>query len=342
MDRGKTLFSTLLALYTAISMTACTTTANKETKVSKITPSQVITETFTPTLEEITATPTLTETPTITPTDTPIPTNTLTPTPTEHPYNEECRYNLRLIEQIYPNTSAVKRNSEFTETWLVENTGNCDIWGSEFAYISGSELERITTHIPYIKAGEEAQISINLRAPSEPGIYKSKWAPVYIKEDSEMVIIGDELSTEIIVDGILEQEKFIAIDLSEQKLYAYDEGELKHTYIVSTGKAITPTPTGQYKIELKKPSQTMGRDDSLPNVQWVMYFKLNSIAGYAIHGAYWHNNFGTPVSHGCVNVRTTQAEVLYEMYDYDDPVYIVNSISDLSVDSSQTSELPGK
>jgi len=46
----------------------------------------------------------------------------------------------------------------------------------------------------------------------------------------------------------------------------------------------------------------------LPNVPYVMYF----YKGYSLHGTYWHNNFGTPMSHGCVNMRTEEAKWLFE------------------------------
>ena len=46
---------------------------------------------------------------------------------------------------------------------------------------------------------------------------------------------------------------------------------------------------------------------SLPNVEWVSYF----VKSYAIHGTYWHNNFGTPMSHGCVNMRVREAKWLF-------------------------------
>jgi lipoprotein-anchoring transpeptidase ErfK/SrfK len=51
-----------------------------------------------------------------------------------------------------------------------------------------------------------------------------------------------------------------------------------------------------------------GADYDTPDVPWTMYYS----GGFAIHGAYWHNNFGTPVSHGCVNLRVPEAKALYE------------------------------
>ena len=65
---------------------------------------------------------------------------------------------------------------------------------------------------------------------------------------------------------------------------------------------------GQFQIYNKIPSQTMfGADFYLPDVPYVMYF----YSSYAIHGAYWHDNFGAPMSHGCINMRVSQAEWLY-------------------------------
>jgi lipoprotein-anchoring transpeptidase ErfK/SrfK len=50
-----------------------------------------------------------------------------------------------------------------------------------------------------------------------------------------------------------------------------------------------------------------GRGYNIPNVPYTMYF----YKGYAIHGAFWHNRFGTPVSHGCINLPVQQARKLY-------------------------------
>jgi len=53
----------------------------------------------------------------------------------------------------------------------------------------------------------------------------------------------------------------------------------------------------------------------LPNVPYVMFFENDKIAasrGYSLHGTYWHNNFGTPMSHGCVNMKTSEAALIYE------------------------------
>lgn len=105
-----------------------------------------------------------------------------------------------------------------------------------------------------------------------------------------------------------QHERWIDIDISDQKLYAYKGNELKRAFTVSTGTWQYPTVTGKYYIYVKYESAHMsGPGYYLPNVPYTMYF----YQGYGIHGTYWHNNFGTPMSHGCVNLRTEDAGWLF-------------------------------
>jgi len=102
--------------------------------------------------------------------------------------------------------------------------------------------------------------------------------------------------------------RWIDVNLSTQSVYAYEGNTVVNSFIVSTGTWMTPTVTGKYKIWIKFKSTSMsGPGYYLPNVPYVMYFHK----GYGLHGTYWHNNFGTPMSHGCVNLRTSDAEWLY-------------------------------
>jgi lipoprotein-anchoring transpeptidase ErfK/SrfK len=102
--------------------------------------------------------------------------------------------------------------------------------------------------------------------------------------------------------------RWIDVNLSTQSVYAYEGDTVVNSFIVSTGTSLTPTVTGRYKIWIKFKSTSMsGPGYYLPNVPYVMYF----YKGYGLHGTYWHNNFGTPMSHGCVNLRTSDAEWLY-------------------------------
>ncbi|MFT4220698.1 MAG: L,D-transpeptidase family protein [Microbacterium sp.] len=107
----------------------------------------------------------------------------------------------------------------------------------------------------------------------------------------------------------------IEIDLSKQRLYLHRGGKVVSTYLVSTGKPGTRTHTGVYRIRAKLRLQNMGNPNlSLyphyytRNVPWVMYFNGNQ----AIHGAYWHNNFGHVMSHGCVNLPVKAAKRVYK------------------------------
>ena len=103
--------------------------------------------------------------------------------------------------------------------------------------------------------------------------------------------------------------RWIDVDLTNQRVYAYEGDAVVNSFIVSTGTWLTPTVTGQYNIYVKYRSTKMsGPGYYLPDVPYVMYF----YKGYGLHGTYWHNNFGTPMSHGCVNLRTDEAAWLFD------------------------------
>ena len=103
-------------------------------------------------------------------------------------------------------------------------------------------------------------------------------------------------------------EHWIDVNLSQQRVYAYAGDTLMNSFVVSTGTWQTPTVTGKFKIWTKIRSQAMtGPGYYLPNVPFVMYFYKD----YGLHGTYWHNNFGTPMSHGCVNLTIPDSEWLY-------------------------------
>ncbi|WP_299025356.1 L,D-transpeptidase [uncultured Thermanaerothrix sp.] len=103
-------------------------------------------------------------------------------------------------------------------------------------------------------------------------------------------------------------ERWIDVDLSEQMVYAYEGQTLVNQFLVSTGTWRYPTVTGQYRIYVKyRYADMRGPGYYLPDVPYVMYF----YKGYGLHGTYWHNNFGTPMSHGCINLRTEDAAWLF-------------------------------
>jgi hypothetical protein len=116
-------------------------------------------------------------------------------------------------------------------------------------------------------------------------------------------------------------DKHIYVDLTKQRLYAFDGDKLAYSFLVSTG-LWNKTPTGNFTIWIKLRytrmtggNASIGTYYDLPNVPYVMFFYNDDIpkqAGYSIHGTYWHNNFGHPMSHGCINMKTEEVALLYD------------------------------
>jgi lipoprotein-anchoring transpeptidase ErfK/SrfK len=104
-------------------------------------------------------------------------------------------------------------------------------------------------------------------------------------------------------------KKWIEIDLSKQRLAARQGNKVIKAFPISSGTARTPTPRGTFRIYAKyRKIRMRGPGYNLPNVPHSMFF----LGGYAIHGTYWHSNFGTPMSHGCVNLSKKNAAWLYK------------------------------
>ena len=118
--------------------------------------------------------------------------------------------------------------------------------------------------------------------------------------------------------------KKIAVDLSRQHLYAYEGDTVVMDFPVSTGKWHY-TPTGVYNIwvklrytKMEGGSKALNTYYYLPNVPFTMFFANSDVPrsdGYSIHGAYWHNNFGHPMSHGCVNMAIEAAGAIFAWAD---------------------------
>jgi lipoprotein-anchoring transpeptidase ErfK/SrfK len=120
---------------------------------------------------------------------------------------------------------------------------------------------------------------------------------------------------------VLDDEKWIDVDLTTQTLVAYVGAEPVYATLVSTGRIkdeLDPlknfeTPAGSYRIKSKHLTATMDGDHaidgpySIEDVPYVMYFQL----AYALHSAFWHNSFGRPHSHGCVNLAPLDAKWLF-------------------------------
>jgi lipoprotein-anchoring transpeptidase ErfK/SrfK len=125
--------------------------------------------------------------------------------------------------------------------------------------------------------------------------------------------------------------KRIEVDLTKQQLYAYEGDKLVETSLISSG-LWDRTPTGTFKIWIKLRSikmeggsKDLGTYYYLPNVPYTMFFYNDQEPkemGFSLHGTYWHHNFGRPMSHGCINMKTPEAKWLYSWAEVGTPITI--------------------
>lgn len=110
----------------------------------------------------------------------------------------------------------------------------------------------------------------------------------------------------------IQKEKFIQVDLATQTLEYSFGSKILDSFLISGGLPRTPTVKGDFEILNKIPvKRYVGPGYDLPNTKWNLLFTVRTL-GYYIHGAYWHDKFGQPMSHGCVNVAYANMERLYD------------------------------
>lgn len=127
-------------------------------------------------------------------------------------------------------------------------------------------------------------------------------------------------------EGNIAYPKSIVVDLSEQRLYAYEYGVLTESFLVSTGVKKYPTPTGDFSVQAKIPkmdyvwSYGPRHPDNydIKDVPWNLRFAPHLY----IHNAYWHNNFGHVMSHGCINMALATSKWVYDWASVGTPVTI--------------------
>ncbi len=113
--------------------------------------------------------------------------------------------------------------------------------------------------------------------------------------------------------------RWIDVNVSTQRVTAYEGNRAVYSVPASTGIARYPTLLGRFRVYVKLRSTRMtGPGYDLPNVPYTMYY----YQGYAVHGAYWHNNFGRPMSHGCVNLRPSDAKWFFNFASVGTPVVV--------------------
>jgi hypothetical protein len=137
----------------------------------------------------------------------------------------------------------------------------------------------------------------------------------YVPSHDMRLIPNDELST--LSPEVPDEEKSIVVDLSVQLVTAFEGEKLVFSQRCASGVRGTDTPKGEFRTYHKGPSVHMTNEGdavenesvySLPGVPWCAFF---TGAGNAFHGTYWHNDYGRPRSHGCVNIPSESAKFLY-------------------------------
>ncbi len=134
----------------------------------------------------------------------------------------------------------------------------------------------------------------------------------YLRPEWVHLYTADELAP--LHPGVPAEEKHLEIHLSQQLLLAYEGDTLVYAARVATGRRGFESPLGLFHTFHKRPTYHMfgGADEfsifDLPGVPWDSYI---TTSGVAIHGTYWHNDFGTPHSHGCINMAPADARWIF-------------------------------
>jgi hypothetical protein len=121
--------------------------------------------------------------------------------------------------------------------------------------------------------------------------------------------------------GVDRAEKWLHVDLAQQTLVAYRGDQPVFATLISSGRQGYETPPGLFRIHEKHKTTTMRGSDSngvfeVSEVPWTMFYR----GSYALHGAYWHDDFGTVRSHGCINIAPIDARWLFQFTEGSVPV----------------------
>ena len=148
-------------------------------------------------------------------------------------------------------------------------------------------------------------------------VLDDKWNKLYYASGEHLRLLTDDELAPLSPD-VPDAQKKIQVQLDAQLVFAYENGQPVFVTRAATGKAfrygVYTTPTGLFMTYHKRPTRHMANGDltadgyDLPGVPWVMYF---TESGLSIHGTFWHNDFGHPRSHGCVNLSPSAAKWLF-------------------------------
>ena len=146
-------------------------------------------------------------------------------------------------------------------------------------------------------------------------IYDDHLDKTFFVDSTEMRLVPYAEMSALSAD-VPEAQKYVHLDTATQSVTAFEGETAVMTARCSTGGKGTKTPLGEFRTYHKGPTIHMtndgevgaGRGYDLPGVPWVSFF---TGTGVSFHGTYWHNDYGTPRSHGCVNLLPEDAKFLY-------------------------------
>lgn len=205
---------------------------------------------------------------------------------------------------------------------------------------------RWTLPIAVTRGGPTVVYRVNGRGklrPTRERLPARTWLPVHARRrvaDGLFLVVGEdhlvrESDVRVIAPTapppeVRDGERWIEVDLEQQSLVAYEWLEPRYVTLISSGRLRTPspdldyrTPRGLFRIRAKHLTATMDDDEpgeppySLEDVPYVMYFE----GAYAFHTAFWHDRFGRPRSHGCINMAPHDAKWLFEWAGPDIPTH---------------------
>ncbi len=234
-------------------------------------------------------------------------------------YTVEVEARLNPILHNFPETGLLTEVTvPYTQAWYYSSL---DGWKPVYRLYYGSNhwvkgVDEGPDGKPWYKIEDEADSSYIYFAPAQ-----------------HFRAIPDEELTPLSQD-VPPEQKYIVVSIAEQSLTAYEGSQIVlHTTISSgipngnlPGQIPTDTPTGDdFHVASKMPSKHMGNGQlwpekvdaygnpqyeyEIPGVPWTTFFEPKN--GVALHGTYWHNNFGMTMSHGCVNMRTEEAKWIF-------------------------------
>lgn len=258
----------------------------------------------------------------------PDPEPTLTPSP-----QPTCSNKATYIEDVTVSDGArFSQGEEFSKVWRLKNVGTC-VWSTEYSlvFVSGDQMSGLAALLITEEVSPESEIDlgVSLKAPEKDGSYKGYWMlqsnsgdvfgigksadkPFWVRITVGKVVSRDSVVSwtyELNPENLANEGRWVDVDLGQQLLTAYEGSTPIMRFVVSTGTSAHPTVTGQFRIWVKLATTDMsGPGYSLEDVPYTMYF----YQGFGLHGTYWHDNFGTPMSHGCVNLRTPDAGWLFD------------------------------